>query len=287
MTEKLASPEAGESYPFRIGRFHCLSLSDGYHIYRLNDFYAGVPLEQINAALGRDDLSIQTITTPYSCVYIDNGKNRIMVDVGGGKLLPNAGRLLQSMSVAGLSPLDIDAVIITHAHPDHIGGILDEEGRLVFPNAGYYIWRDEYDYWFSDSVYGQAPDTFIDLARRQLGAIGDRLTLTDRETEILVGVRLVATPGHTPGHIAVAIQSGDDRLLHIADAALSPLHLNHPTWTPVYDIEPEMAAESKQRIFDRAARENSLVFAHHFPPFPNLGRLKKQAAGWLWLPIQT
>jgi hypothetical protein len=87
-------------------------------------------------------------------------------------------------------------------------------------------------------------------------------------------------PGHTPGHVALSITSNDEQVLHISDVVLYPLHLEYPDWVPVFDILPEQAAGSRRRIFDRAAQERALVFAHHFPPFPNLGHVHQQEAGW-------
>jgi glyoxylase-like metal-dependent hydrolase (beta-lactamase superfamily II) len=99
------------------------------------------------------------------------------------------------------------------------------------------------------------------------------------------GVRAIATFRHTPGHIALSIASDRERLLHVSDAVLYPLHLEHPEWTPVFDIHPEQASASKRRIFDLAVEETALVLAHHFPPFPNLGYVRSEEQGWSWQPI--
>ncbi len=100
------------------------------------------------------------------------------------------------------------------------------------------------------------------------------------------GIQAVATPGHTPGHLAVSVTSATERLLHISDVVLYPLHLEHPDWIPVFDVEPEQAAASKHRILNRAAEEKALVFAHHFPPFPNLGYVLSTGERWQWQPIE-
>jgi len=273
-------------YPFAIGDLSCLALYDGYHAYRLDDFFANVPEEQLRVALDPTDLDRQKIISTLTCLYIDDGQHKILVDAGAGvKVSATAGRVLQNLRRAGISPVDIDTVIITHCHPDHIGGLLDEGGRPVFPNAQYYIWQAELDFWLSDIAFEHAPVAWVQLARRQLFVLRDRLRLIDGETEIYAGIQALAAFGHTPGHMALAIGSGDDRLLHVSDVALSPLHLEHPAWTPRYDVDPEQAIATKRQIFERAAADNVLVFGHHFPPFPALGHVGKQGDGWLWRPI--
>ena len=127
----------------------------------------------------------------------------------------------------------------------------------------------------------------VDTARRNLDPLEDRLSLIEDSSEVVPGVRAIATFGHTPGHIALSFASGGKRLLHVSDAVLYPLHLEHPEWTPVFDMLPEQAAASKRRIFDLAVEEDALVFAHHFPPFPNLGHVRKKERGWRWQPIET
>ena len=134
----------------------------------------------------------------------------------------------------------------------------------------------------SNAATERAPAPMVDIARRNLEAMRDRLTLVDDGAEVVPGIRVIAAAGHTPGHVALSITSDGEQLLHISDVVLYPLHLEHPEWVPVFDILPEEAAASKQRIFDRAAQERALVFAHHFPPFPNLGHVHKQEASWQW-----
>jgi glyoxylase-like metal-dependent hydrolase (beta-lactamase superfamily II) len=292
--------EAG-SFRFEIGEFECVSVSDGALNYPPESFFANTPLERVEKALRERNLPTAQIITPYTCLFIDTGEHRVMVDTGAGDLGAHAaqmfpgldhstsvtGLLLENLRAAGIEPSEIDTVIITHAHPDHVGGMLDEEERLVFSDARYFISQNEWDFWNSDNAMANAPTFMVDTARRNLDPLEDRLTFVDDTSEIVPGVRSVATFGHTPGHMALSIVSGGERLLHVSDAVLYPLHLEYAEWTPVFDMLPEQASASKRRIFDLAADENALVFAHHFPPFPNLGHVRKQAQGWRWQPIDT
>jgi glyoxylase-like metal-dependent hydrolase (beta-lactamase superfamily II) len=289
------------SFRFGVGEFECVSVSDGALNYPPESLFSNVPLEHVEEALRQLDLPTSQVMTPYTCLYIDTGEHRVLVDTGAGDLGAHAaqvfpgldhstsvtGLLLENLRDSGVEPSEIDTVVITHAHPDHVGGTLNETGELVFPNAHYFISGEEWEFWSSDAATTKAPPFMVETARRNLEPLKERLTLVEDASEIVPGVRAIATAGHTPGHIALSIASDSERLLHISDAVLYPLLLEHPEWTPVFDMLPEQASTSKRRIFDLAAEEDALVFAHHFPPFPSLGRVRKQEQGWRWQPIDT
>jgi glyoxylase-like metal-dependent hydrolase (beta-lactamase superfamily II) len=288
------------TYRFTLGGFHVISISDGAFNYALESFFANVPREEVEEALRRHHLPTDRVTTPYTCLFVDTGQHRVMIDTGAGnldaaaqKMFPSVdhattvtGKLLGHLEAAGIEPATVDTVIITHAHPDHLGGTLDDRGALVFGNARYVVPRDEWEFWMSEPATRLAPALMVDIARRNLDPMRDRLSLVDDGAEVVPGIHVLASPGHTPGHVALSITSEGEQLLHISDVVLFPLHLEHPEWVPVFDILPEEAAASKHRIFDRAAEQHALVFAHHFPPFPNLGHVRKHGAGWEWQPIR-
>lgn len=132
-----------ESYQFKLGDFECVSISDGSHDYPLQDFFAKVPKEEIEELLRQRNLPTDHITTPYTYLFVDTGEHRVLVYMGAGNLFPTTGRLVRNMKAAGIEPAEIDTLIITHAHPDHIGGTLDDEGKPVYANARYFTWKDE------------------------------------------------------------------------------------------------------------------------------------------------
>ena len=275
------------SYCFKLGGFECVSLSDGSVDYPLQSFFSNVPKTQVEEILLQRGLPIDYVTTPYTYLYVDTGEHRVLVDMGAGGVIPNTGRLVQSMKTSGIDPADIDTVMITHAHPDHVGGTLDQDGKPVYTNAHYYIWKEEWDFWFSELAEAKTPEMFVTCARTNLEPLQDQVTLLDREGEVVPGIGVIPAPGHTPGHMVVSFSSGGERLLYIGDTVLYPLHLEHPEWLPIYDIIPEKAAASKRRIFDLAAEEGVWVIGQHFPPFPSLGHVVRKGEGWEWQPIET
>jgi glyoxylase-like metal-dependent hydrolase (beta-lactamase superfamily II) len=272
-------------YRFKLGDFECVSISDGSLVYPIENFFAKVPKQQVEEALRQYDLPTDQVVTPYTYLFVNTGEQRVLVDMGAGHLAPTTGKLLENMRAAGIEPAEIDTVLITHAHPDHIGGCLDEQGNPIYANASYYLWKDEWEFWFSESAFEKAPESFVRMAREKLGPVQERVNLVEDESEILPGIHPLAAPGHTPGHMVVSFASGGEQLLYIGDAVLHPLHLEHLDWLPIYDILPEKAAASKRRIFDYAADEQLWVIGQHFPPFPSLGHIVRQGAGWKWVPV--
>jgi len=276
----------GESYRFTVGGFSCIAISDGSYSYPPAALFANAPADMVRAELDRMGVTTPLVTTPYTFLLVETGRQRVLVDLGAGPLSSTTGKLAANLAEAGYLPEDIDCIVITHAHPDHIGGALDAGGSLRFANSHYFVWRREWEYWFSDEADKVAWEhiDFTSLARKNLAPMESRLTLVDKEGEILPGVAMLEAAGHTPGHVVITFTSGEEKVLYAADTVIFPLHLEHPDWVPVFDMNPEKAEASKQKIFDLAATGNWLVMAQHFPPFPSLGHIEKRGKGWVWRP---
>jgi len=273
-------------YRFTLGDFDCACLSDGSRDYPLKDFFTNVSVEEVETALREQNLPAGYITTPCTHLFVDTGEHRLLVDMGAGHLGPRTGRLLPNIRAAGINPLEIDTIVITHAHPDNVGGALDDSGKLNFPNAAYFISKVEWDFWFSERAAIHPGGWMPEFARKKLKPLKGKTVLVEREGEILPGVSVLFSPGHTPGHMAVSFTSQYEQLLFTGDVALHPIHLAHPDWLAVFDIIPDMAIDSRQRIFDLAAETRCWVIGQQFPPFPSLGHVIKKAIGWVWNPIE-
>ncbi len=287
-----------EIYRFKVGTFECVAVSDGTLTYTPPTFpppatflFANAPREHLDRALREHNIQPEqwvAWVSPYICVVVNTGKHRVLVDTGANDLDPNTGRLLQNLQAEGIAPEDIDTVILTHGHPDHIGGNTDAEGKPAFPNARFIMWKEEWEFWTSKQAElkldEHGKEVLLKFARKNLPPILGQLDLIDHETEIVPGIHAVAASGHTPGHMALAISSGGEQLLCISDAALHPIHLEQPEWHAVVDFAPKQVEASRRRLLNRAAAENALVLAFHFP-FPGLGHVVQKGKGWQWQPI--
>jgi glyoxylase-like metal-dependent hydrolase (beta-lactamase superfamily II) len=276
------------NYRFKVGTFECIAIADGTNTYSASNLFVNAPKEHLEQMLRQYDLQPEKIVIPYTCLGINTGEHWVLVDTGlGAGIVPTAGKLLQSLQAEGIGPKDIDTVILTHGHGDHIGGNTDGEGKPTFPNAHYIMWRDEWDFWTSEANLVQMQmEEEIPFVRIKLLPIQDQLDLIDREMEILPGIQAIPTPGHTPGHMVLAISSGSEKLLYISDAVVHPIHLEQPDWYMLYDLMPEQAMTTRRRLLDRAAAGRTLVFAFHFP-FPGLGHVIPKGESWQWQPVET
>ena len=277
-----------KTYRFQLGDFECLLVNDGTFTYHHADelFFLNAPKDRLKPLLSKYNLGSEYVSA-YPSLVINTGKHCVLVDTGAGNLAPTTGRLIENMRSAGVSSQDIDTVILTHAHPDHIGGTVDEAGHPAFPNARYVMWREEWEFWTSKPdlsslrIPEQLRQILLECPQRCLPPIKGQLSLVEEEAEIVPGIDAIAAPGHTPGHMALSISSGGERLLNLVDTVVHPIHLEQPEWLVATDLLPEKTVANRDRLLDFAATEAMLVFVFHFP-FPGLGHIVRSGSRWGW-----
>ena len=276
------------SFDFQVGPIACTAVADGAMSYPTDAIFPDVSPEDLALQAG---VHGETIAIPYTCLAIRTKDRRILVDTGmGAGPAPEAGRLLENLATAGIVASSIDTVVLSHGHPDHIGGLTDADGNLVYPNARYVMSETDWRFWTADDLETKLslPEHFRDMltsfARRSLPAIAGRVELVSDGFEVAPGVTVVDASGHTPGHVALHIAAGNESLLAVADAIVHPSQFRHPDWRVVPDFDPEEMAATRRRLLGQAASDRAKLLAYHFP-FPGLGYVEQAGPGWHWTPV--
>jgi len=271
---------------FQLGNFECAVIYDYEGLFALEDLIVNAEAEQLEQVTGKLRLPDGELTVGYNCFLVRTGEQNVLIDTGrGSRLGPDVGRLPQGLRALDLEPGDIDAVVITHADGDHIGGLLDEDENLVYPNAYYVMWQGAWDYWASDHGLDW-PQEILGRIRNTYAKIESRVKLVEGDTEFLPGLWLVPAVGHKADHVVVRVASKGEQLLFVGDAIVHPLFIEHLNWYTGFDLNPEQALDTKRQLLDWAADEQMLLSATHFP-FPALGRVRRQGEGWQWLPLDA
>ncbi|MBM1557557.1 MBL fold metallo-hydrolase [Sulfitobacter mediterraneus] len=242
-----------------------------------------MPQDELAPIIERFDLSADVLTPPCNVTLMRSGDRVVLFDVGSGPdFAPNAGTLLTSLEALDVTPEDVTDVIFTHAHPDHLWGLLDDFDDPLFSNASYMIGQTEWDYWMDpDTVdtIGDARASFAVGAQRRLEMIQDSIAFFKDGEEVLPGVAARATFGHTPGHMAFEVRSGSNAVMILGDC-IGNHHVAfaRPDWRSGSDQDQDLAAQTRVALMDQLAAEQMQVIGYHLPQ--GAGYVEKGSDGY-------
>ena len=275
-------------FRFSIGDIRLTILSDGYFTLPTGGLGVNADPSQVQAFLSEHFLSPTAATSHTNHLLIETGDATVLVDVGSGnRFFDTTGRLMGNLEAAGIDPYDITHVVITHAHPDHIWGMRDDFDEAIFPDAEYIIGRVEHDHWMQEDLVNRvAPQDqqFVLAAVNSIRTDGVDWGFGEDGDEVVPGVRLLATPGHTVGHMAVRVDSGDKSLIALGDC-MTHAYMNfaHPDWYNDRDMDGETAVQTRLKLLDMAAADRIAVVGYHFP-FPGVGHVQRDGDSYRFIP---
>jgi len=277
-------------FRYSIGDVACTALYDG--IWRKDHaegFILNASIDDTKAALTSGNLADEFVTIEFTQTMLEVGGRTVLIDPGtGGQWVSSAGTMLESMEAAGRSPSQIDTILISHFHPDHIYGLMDGmTDAPLFPDAEIVVPETEYRFWTDQQVFTRLPVEWHGLARRIQGTFPrwSNVTLVGDDAEVLPGVRTLSTPGHTIGHTSYRVSSGGYDLIVAGDVSITPaLFVANPGWHIAFDADPVLAEQTRRRLFDQVSADGSVIAGYHFG-FPNAGRLHVDGQGYAFEPF--
>jgi glyoxylase-like metal-dependent hydrolase (beta-lactamase superfamily II) len=274
-------------YRVMLGDFEITALSDG--TFELPAQTLNTPKANSAKALTRSFLN-ESVETSVNAYLINTGSKLVLIDTGAAKLLgPTLGYLVDNLKAAGYRPEQVDEILITHMHPDHVGGLM-AGGKVAFPNAIVRADQHDADLWLDRANLEKAPQQRKGLFQGVMASLGPYVAAGkfkpfSADTELLPGIKAVAAPGHTPGHTIYLIESQGHKLVVWGDLIhVGAVQFDQPSVTIQFDTDAKSAVVQRKRAFAQAAKEGYLVGAAHLP-FPGLGHLRAQGSGYAWTPL--
>jgi glyoxylase-like metal-dependent hydrolase (beta-lactamase superfamily II) len=270
---------AAAPHTFKHGTFDVTIVSDGHLVLPTTILAPDAAPDERALLLKAAGQTAETYESPTNITLVRAGNDLILIDMGSGdRFMPTAGKLWDNLKIAGIDKSTITKVIFTHGHPDHLWGAVDDLDDLMLPNATFYVGDAEWNFWQSDNAERGLPAEragFVTGARRNYAAIKGRVKTFKAGDEVLSGIHAVATPGHTQGHVSLAL-SGGDGLIVGGDVLGHPLiSFVHPEWRPTADHVPDVAVATRKMLLDRLATDRSKLIGFHLP-YPGVGTVERK-----------
>jgi len=274
-----------------VGDMRLDVVSDGSLTLPGSFIFDPMPKDELAPILTKYQLSADVLEPPCNVTLMRHGDRVVLFDVGSGPdFAPNSGILLDSLDALGVAPEDVTDVVFTHAHPDHLWGLLDDFDDPLFTEATYMIGKAEWDYWMNPKTVdtiGDARASFAVGAKRRLEMIEDKVAFFNDGEEIMPGVAARATFGHTPGHMALEVRQGTEAVMILGDC-IGNHHVafEKPEWHSGSDQDLEMAAQTRLLLMDQLAAEKTRIIGFHLAG-NGTGYVDKTASGYTFVPEEA
>jgi glyoxylase-like metal-dependent hydrolase (beta-lactamase superfamily II) len=294
-----AAPQVGKQVPgfyrHKLGDFEVTVVTDGRLVSPLAETYVtNAKKDQVNEVIAANYLPKDAATQTYTPLVINTGSKVVAIDTGLGagvyaQSKGSAGQYHSNLAASGIDAKTVDAVVISHFHGDHINGLVDAENKPIFTNAEVMVPAVEWSFWMDDANMSKAAGTPLEgafkNARRVFGGLGNKVSQYGDGKEVVAGIKAIATPGHTPGHMSYLVSSGPQNMIVQSDitAGMAFLFVKNPDWQLMFDMDKPLAVQSRKRIYDQAVTDKTLVHGFHLP-FPGLGYMEKDGSGYRFVP---
>jgi len=284
------SRQAPGFYRYKVGDIEVTAINDGFAQRPLEGFVRNAELSQVQQAMQEAFLPGNALPITFNTLVLNNGGRLTLIDTGNGDMgAPTSGRWMANFRAAGFDPAQVNTVVISHFHGDHINGLRLKDGTAVFPNAEVMVPSTEWAFWMDEARMNQAPEAMkgaFQGVRRVFGPIANNVKRYEMDKEVVPGLTAVAAPGHTPGHTVYMLSSGSGKLMIMSDTTNHPaLFVRNPDWSAVFDMDADQARATRRRLLDMAASERAQVAFYH-APFPATGHIAKEGNGFRFVPVQ-
>jgi len=293
-----AAPPVGKQaagfYRYKVGTHEVTVATDGVNKFRFPDtFVVNKNRDEVNAGWAQLYGTKDEMVVPYSPIAVNTGSKLVVIDTGTGEANLErskgmSGQFHSNLKAAGIQADQVDTVIISHFHGDHINGLLDKDNKLAFPKAEILVPAPEWKYFMDDGEMSKQTSermkgVFAGL-RRVFDALGRKVTQYEAGKEVAPGITSVATYGHTPGHMSFVIAQGNSKVFVQSDVTNNPLFVRNPGWHLMFDQDAQMAEATRRKTYDMVVAEKMMVQGFHYP-FPALAHIEKSGDGYREVPV--
>jgi glyoxylase-like metal-dependent hydrolase (beta-lactamase superfamily II) len=295
-----AAPLSGQQAPgwyrYKVGSIEVTVATDGVNRFKFPDgFVTNQSRDEVNKGLAAAYLqpAPDMIAIPYCPCAVNTGSRLVVIDTGTGEANFSrskgaAGQFHANLKASGVDRNQVDVVIISHIHGDHINGLLTADGKPAFPKAEIMVPAPEWKYFIDDGEMSRQSTPRMKGVfagfRRVFDALGRKVTQYEAGKELVPGITSVATHGHTPGHMSHIVSSGNSKVYIQADVTNLPIFVRNPGWHLMFDQDAKMAEATRRKVYDMLVAERMMVQGFHYP-FPALAHIEKSGSGYREIPV--